>query len=355
MDVTAGATDPNGWRQRGTHLLPFASLVLLAYALALFPPHAPNAAPVLATAGVCFLLVAAMAVTVPWSRLPDGSALVPVVVACFAIGLVRHAVGGNGAYGGLLLLPVIWQALHGRRFELAATIGAVAATYAVPIAFIGGDAYPAGQWRAAVLATMTAATVGLVVEHLNRLREHLLEQASNLAGHDELTGLVNRRSVSQALAEEVDSGRTGVLAMLDLDHFKAFNDEHGHLAGDDLLSATADAWRSVMRRGDTLARWGGEEFVVLFPASTLDQACRVLQRMAAVTPEGLTFSGGVVRMTRGQRSVDVLTAADELLYEAKAEGRNRIVTEQDTVDRSTGGTPSGPTTPSLLAVLTTRV
>jgi len=327
MDIEGA---PAGWRRKGTHLLPFAGLVVLAFGLALFPPHTPHAPIVLAASATCFVLVAVLTIGVPWERLPDGSVLVPVVLTCLGIGLLRHAAGGGpSAFGGLLLLPVIWQALYGRRFELAATLVAVATTYAVPIIWIGGAAYPEGQWRAAIVSTMTAATVGLVVERLNRLREHHLEQASILAGHDELTGLVNRRTVGTLLARSVAPGPGAVLAMLDLDHFKQFNDRHGHLAGDLVLTETADAWRSVIREGDTLARWGGEEFVVLFPASTLEQAGAVLTRMAAATPGGLTFSGGVVRVGEGRTAVEVLSAADRLLYEAKAEGRNRTLTEDD--------------------------
>ncbi|HEY4377445.1 MAG TPA: GGDEF domain-containing protein, partial [Acidimicrobiales bacterium] len=111
----------------------------------------------------------------------------------------------------------------------------------------------------------------------------------------------------------------------DLDHFKRFNDEHGHVAGDRILSDAAEAWGSVLRRRDVLARWGGEEFVVLFPDTRTDEAEVVLRRMAEVTPAGLTFSAGLIAAA-GKRTVDdALRAADEVLYRAKAQGRNRIL------------------------------
>ncbi|QXC61093.1 GGDEF domain-containing protein [Aquihabitans sp. G128] len=351
MEAATGSS----WQQRGGHLAPFAALVVLAYGLAIFPPHTAHAVAVMAASGACFLAAGTLTVLVPWERLPDGSVLLPVALACAGVGLLRHAAGGGvSAYGGLLLLPVIWQALYGRRFELTATIALVATTYAVPILFIGGEPYPPGQWRAAIVSTLTAATVGFTVEHLNRTREELLARTRILAGHDELTGLVNRRHVSGVLADQVAGGTGGVLAMLDLDHFKEFNDVHGHLAGDDVLTATAEAWRGVVRATDTLARWGGEEFVVLFPDSSLDQACAILHRMAGAMGDGLTFSGGVVRLGPDEEPMDVLRAADHLLYEAKAEGRNRIITEDDTsVDRVDLSGLAG-WEPAVLAALAAR-
>lgn len=315
-----------GWRGRADQLLPFIALVIFTYALALVPPTDPAARTPLAWSIVCFLVGTALVIALPWRRLPDGSSVVPVIVICLAIGLLRHSAGGSASgYGGLLLLPVIWQALYGRRWELAGTIAAVGATYVIPIAVIGGYRYPPEQWRSAVLSTTIAATVGLVVAHLNRSRDLLLARTRVLADHDELTGLVNRREVGRLLERLVAQRFPGAVAVIDLDHFKLFNDTHGHVAGDQALAATAERWRQVVRRGDVISRWGGEEFVAVFPGTSLPDAERVLDRMALAMPAGLTFSAGLVAIEHGAEVTDLVSAADHLLYRAKQQGRDRIL------------------------------
>lgn len=315
-----------GWRRRADHMLPFIALVVFTYGLALVPPMAATSHAPLAWSIVCFLTATALVIVVPWSRIPQGSIIVPTVLICLAIGLLRHSAGGSSSgYGGLLLLPVIWQALYGRRWELAGTLGAVAATYAIPIVLIGGPQYPPSQWRNVVMSTTIAATVGLVVEHLNRSRDRLLAHTRAQAEHDDLTGLVNRRQLSRLLDRLVRQERPGALAVIDLDHFKQFNDTHGHVAGDRALVTTAERWRQVVRHDDVISRWGGEEFVVVFPDSSLADAEHVLDLMAEAMPAGLTFSAGVVTIDAGDSVTDVVGAADLLLYGAKEQGRDRIL------------------------------
>lgn len=170
-------------------------------------------------------------------------------------------------------------------------------------------------------------------------RADLVDQLAGLARQDPLTGLMNRRAWDGHLAREV--ARTGrvdrplSVAVLDLDHFKAFNDEHGHLAGDQLLKAATARWATALRASDVLARWGGEEFAVLMPDTDADEARQVLDRLAASTPTGQTFSAGFVT-TPEARDPDLLMAgADAAMYAAKAAGRRR------TVEGSIpGGTPA---------------
>lgn len=327
--MAVATEDIYSWRRRAAHLGPFAGTVVLGYILAALPPHIPHADPWLIAGGACFAAVGLLVVVVPWHRLPEGSVFFPVLLFCVAVALLRHANGGGHAgVEPLLLLPVIWQASYGRRFELVGTVIAVGATFVVPMVFVGAPNYPANQWRLAVFATATAATAGFVVESLTRTREQLPQQLQGLAGHDELTGLSNRRRMNEVIAEQLErlpeDGETA-LAVVDLDHFKRFNDEYGHVAGDRLLSDAAEAWGSVLRRRDVLSRWGGEEFVVLFPDTRTDEARVVLQRMAEVTPAGLTFSAGLIAAAGKQTVDDALRAADEVLYRAKAQGRNRIL------------------------------
>jgi diguanylate cyclase (GGDEF)-like protein len=115
------------------------------------------------------------------------------------------------------------------------------------------------------------------------------------------------------------------VALLDLDHFKRFNDQHGHQGGDRLLKEATAAWRTRMRRTDLLARYGGEEFAVLLRDCTHIEAVVVLDDLRAVMPAGQTFSAGVAEWD-GQESPERLVGrADVGLYEAKRAGRDRIV------------------------------
>jgi diguanylate cyclase (GGDEF)-like protein len=152
---------------------------------------------------------------------------------------------------------------------------------------------------------------------------------SRQARTDELTALPNRRAWDEAVVREMSraqrTARPLCLALLDLDHFKAFNDQHGHQAGDAHLRRTAALWRRELRAIDVLARYGGEEFGILLPDCDLDQASEVLDRVRAATPNAQTASAGVVRYD-GRESADSLVArADAAMYRAKHAGRGVTV------------------------------
>lgn len=114
------------------------------------------------------------------------------------------------------------------------------------------------------------------------------------------------------------------VAMLDIDKFKNYNDEHGHLEGDRLLRETASAWREQLRDGDTLARYGGEEFCVALPDGSADQALAVVERLRAKTQGGCTVSAGLSRWDQKETAEELVARVDKLLYEAKHTGRDRI-------------------------------
>jgi diguanylate cyclase (GGDEF)-like protein/PAS domain S-box-containing protein len=161
-------------------------------------------------------------------------------------------------------------------------------------------------------------------------RADLLGRLDELTRTDELTGLPNRRAWDELLRQELANGeRLGTplsVAMLDLDHFKAYNDRHGHLAGDRLLRAAAAAWSGSLRGTDVLARWGGEEFAVLLPACDAAGATALIERLRGTLPDDVTFSAGVVATSGGHDEPRALMdAADRALYRAKAEGRDRVV------------------------------
>jgi diguanylate cyclase (GGDEF)-like protein/PAS domain S-box-containing protein len=160
-------------------------------------------------------------------------------------------------------------------------------------------------------------------------RARLLEQLRSTARTDPLTGLANRRAWDDELARElVRSRRYGgrlCLAILDLDHFKRFNDARGHQAGDRLLEDAARGWSAQVRPTDTLARYGGEEFALLLPHCDTATAEGIVARMLGAVPGGQTASCGIAEWD-GSESGDVLTArADAALYLAKRAGRAQAV------------------------------
>jgi diguanylate cyclase (GGDEF)-like protein len=160
---------------------------------------------------------------------------------------------------------------------------------------------------------------------------------ARLAETDPLTQLANRRAWDDALAacfaESIGSQRPLCLALVDLDNFKAVNDEHGHTTGDAVLKAFADGLRSTIRREDLAARIGGDEFALLLPQLTPDRARAVLDRIRQATVDKLavaklpfvTCSIGYANLTTALTSGAALTAAaDEALRRAKRLGRSRI-------------------------------
>jgi diguanylate cyclase (GGDEF)-like protein len=172
----------------------------------------------------------------------------------------------------------------------------------------------------------------LVVSRMGQLLREVDAQAGQLrqlARVDELTGLPNRRAWASELPLAVEHARRDgaplAVAMIDLDHFKRFNDEYGHPAGDRLLKGAAAAWADQLRAVDRLARYGGEEFIAMLPSADAEQAVEALQRLRRVTPAGQTFSAGIAIWDGIETSDEIVARADVALYAAKAGGRNRTV------------------------------
>ncbi|MEN1728181.1 MAG: diguanylate cyclase [Pseudomonadota bacterium] len=162
-----------------------------------------------------------------------------------------------------------------------------------------------------------------------------------LSFEDALTGTANRRRLDLAGADTLnraaEQGQSVCLILLDLDYFKEFNDQHGHLAGDLALKCVADQLKQAMRPGDLIARFGGEEFACLLPNTTLTQAEQIAERARQAVHSGsrealanrfstLTISAGVAEAQPGESSLEVLiNRADQALYRAKHEGRNQVI------------------------------
>lgn len=160
-------------------------------------------------------------------------------------------------------------------------------------------------------------------------RADLLGRLDELTRTDELTGLPNRRAWDELLVQELAvaerHGDALSVAMLDLDFFKKYNDEHGHLAGDRLLRAAAAAWQSTLRSSDVLARWGGEEFAIMLPGCDGAGAAALIERLRGTLPDNVTFSAGVATSDGRTGPRALVDAADQALYSAKANGRDRVV------------------------------
>ena len=160
-------------------------------------------------------------------------------------------------------------------------------------------------------------------------RADLLLQLEHMARTDDLTGLPNRRDWEQHLSREVARAarerQSVCVAMLDLDHFKDYNDRCGHQAGDRLLREAAGAWRGRLRPYDILARYGGEEFSVILPGCSLDSAGVLVERLRMATPEGESCSAGLAQWDGDEEAETLVGRADAALYRAKRAGRDRAV------------------------------
>lgn len=192
------------------------------------------------------------------------------------------------------------------------------------------------------------ATASLAVQlsalraRLSRQRRELeaaLDLNRELATRDSLTGLLNRRAATELLAREQSRLGRGqgplALALLDIDHFKRINDGFGHDVGDQVLRRFAQVLGAQLRAADALARWGGEEFLLLMPCTRLADAALVMERLrmavaaggmeALVGGAGVTFSAGLIQCEPDEPQDAGVARADRALYRAKGAGRNRVV------------------------------
>jgi len=155
-------------------------------------------------------------------------------------------------------------------------------------------------------------------------------QAQRAARADPLTQVPNRRAWEEELPRAIGRARRDrsplVVALIDLDNFKEYNDDWGHAMGDRLLQAYADGWRQALREVDFVARYGGDEFAVLLPGTDLESAKPVLDRLGSAAPERQTFSVGLALWDGSETSTELVARADAVLYETKRAGQGRVVT-----------------------------
>jgi diguanylate cyclase (GGDEF)-like protein len=188
----------------------------------------------------------------------------------------------------------------------------------------------------AVTATSLAYT-NSIMDAEQRLRQ--------AADTDALTGLLNRRRMSDRMQQEwvrARSERRPVAVMLlDIDHFKAINDQYGHARGDEVIARVAGVLQRGVRRGDLVARWGGEEFLVLLPGAVLGEAHEVAERirqeiaqlsLSMNVPMQVSATAGLAMWHEGESLDATIERADGLLYAGKRQGRNCVVTERESPD-----------------------
>ncbi len=293
------------------------------------------------------------------ARLSDPSLTIPQMVWTITSGAVAYVLAGD-ARG--LIPSVLAMILFFGTFSLTmAEVIGIGVYALLAFAFAIGvtsrfSASPFGYLDTAYALMMLIVLSGCIALNLRiqriraRLREQRLALAQalavnrELATRDELTGLLNRRAMQDLIALEhrrsARSGRPLLLAQLDIDHFKPVNDTHGHATGDRALQAFANTVRSAVRDTDVLARWGGEEFVLMLSDTQLDGARELLERIrlavaAMEIPHAtgtlhLTVSAGLALHLPGDSVEHTLERADQALYTAKALGRNRVVVAPST-------------------------
>jgi diguanylate cyclase (GGDEF)-like protein len=207
--------------------------------------------------------------------------------------------------------PEIWRRLLSHREELSARLGRNP-----------GIAVAALDYLANIEVTQARP---ILIDERKLLR--LVDRAT----HDALTGLFDRTTLRCLLEHALSTRRDTVsVIMLDLDHFKRFNDSRGHLAGDGVLRAVSAIVRKAVRESDLPARYGGEELCVVLPGRSLHEASVVAERLRArieeeLAADGITASFGVAAFPEHARTqLELLSAADQALYVSKRGGRNRV-------------------------------
>lgn len=274
----------------------------------------------------------------------------PMTAAALLLGLVIHlapelrVVSLMGWFVALLFVAGV--AGFATVMVLSGIMAAIYLTVALALIADGAPLTFAFELLMTTVFLVVSAYAGIVFQRLRRERRELKAmrgQLERLALTDPLTDLPNRRHFEEILRSEVERirryGGRCALAMIDVDHFKLYNDALGHLAGDVVLRELSSVMRRHVRLSDVLARYGGEEFALVMVNVSVEEALGAVDRLREIVdehafrdedvlPEGrLTISAGVAACPENATDFDTLVrSADEALYTAKREGRNRVAT-----------------------------
>jgi diguanylate cyclase (GGDEF)-like protein len=362
MTNTLGATSQVDARKRRVYLVLLSlgaagSLLALAVDIA-----SPGTGPAVSVASsVTLVVIVAFGVltrrgimrlaTLEWGLLVAFT-LVVLFNLTYGLYLAPGNVGAvDGARSALHWVPVLFVfsyiAFDAGRAELVAFGVFVAVLATVSPSALMANGGPLGGGSALALVQVFVAYAVMLValsffagmqQRLSQWRE-TAQEMRRLALTDALTGLANRRWAEEQLEEELARaeryGHGFAVVMLDIDHFKVLNDTHGHPAGDAVLVDLSEQLRRMVRATDQVARWGGEEFLILAPETPLEAAAELAEALRVHVAAGslgagrfaMTVSLGVAGFRAGDSVAHVIDRADAALYRAKRGGRNRIEVE----------------------------
>jgi diguanylate cyclase (GGDEF)-like protein len=229
-----------------------------------------------------------------------------------------------------LMIPLLWLSFWETPLRSALSLGLASLVIALGLALLDLDPYAfVYQFAIAIIATTvyTGIAMSLLVSDNLRLRRRVM--------FDHLTGVASRDFITEQVRLEIAraarSRPAPALMVIDLDHFKRFNDRYGHVRGDEALRAAAGAMAAALRPGDVLARYGGDEFVALLPETDPDQAVIIAERLRRAVAELPAFEGssvdvsvGIAQLQAGDDFIGLFERADRALYRAKSAGRGRV-------------------------------
>jgi diguanylate cyclase (GGDEF)-like protein len=309
-----------------------AALFAAGAALSLLSLVLPHGAGVDATTAslTCVLgILVAAGLALAGESVPRWVLHVVVVCGTAMVTVGIHAAGSTRVAGSASVL-YLWVAIFVAYFfnwrAIAFHLAFVAGAYGAVLAI---DHETAGLALWAGMTGTATATAFVVASLSGRLRA--------LAVTDPLTGLPNRRgwevSLERELARSARRRSPLCIAVLDLDNFKALNDERGHLAGDRMLKLVAATWLGLVRDTDVLARYGGDEFGVILPDCPPQMANEIIGRLSASNPERSSCSVGVAWATKDDDAQSLIDRADSALYQAKSGGGGQVaLSVYDAVD-----------------------
>jgi diguanylate cyclase (GGDEF)-like protein len=260
-----------------------------------------------------------------------------VALGPLAAALIALAVGTTAGYSDDAILyswPALWVAYFFGARGTALTVASIGVAHGVALVLMPGDEGNVDRWLDVMVSTTMIATVVQVLAARNR---GLVTQLRAEARVDPLTGLLNRRGLAERLQVEIARARREAteiaVVAIDIDHFKGINDTFGHDAGDRVLAWVAQTIKGQTRLSDLTTRLGGDEFLVVLPATDVTAARDFAERLRATIaagtrtlPPGLSvsISAGVTAGLAPPHAQVLLTLADQALYAAKERGRNVV-------------------------------